>query len=96
MRTAVLSFVLLAIGGCASQPSFHETPPTPPRAKPSQALQACRTQSAVDACKFRPEFVRLSLADQLGMVRNCIEVTGAVMWECSAKRDRLAEWISAD
>jgi hypothetical protein len=30
------------------------------------------------------------------MVRNCIEVTGAVMWECSAKRDRLAEWISAD
>jgi hypothetical protein len=30
------------------------------------------------------------------MVGNCIEVTASVMWECSAKRDRLAEWINGE
>ncbi len=53
-------------------------------------------QSAIDACRYRPEFSRLDLADQLGMISNCIEVTGAVLWECSAKRDRLAEYIEAE
>lgn len=67
-----------------------------PRAKPVQALAACRTQSAVDACKFRSEFGNLTLDDQLGMIRNCIEVTGAVLWECSGKQARLAEYIDAE
>lgn len=53
-------------------------------------------QSAVDACRFRPTFGNLKLDDQLAMIRNCIEVTGSVLWECSAKRDRLAEFIEAD
>lgn len=68
----------------------------PPRAKPVQALQACRTQSVVEACRFRPEFVNLELADQLAMIGNCVEVTGAVLWDCSAKRDRLAEYIETE
>lgn len=59
-------------------------------------MQACRTQSVVDACKFRPEFSRLELKDQLAMIGNCIEVTGAVLWECSEKHDRLTEWIEAE
>ena len=67
-----------------------------PRAKPVQALQVCRVQSAIDACKFRPEFAQLELADQVAMIANCVEVTGTVLWECSALRDRLAEWIEAD
>jgi hypothetical protein len=37
--------------------------------------------------------VKLELEDQLGMIANCLEVAAAVMWECSAKRDRLAEFI---
>ncbi len=96
MRKAVLASLSILIGGCATQPSSRETPPTLPRAKPVQALAACRTQSVADACKFRPEFAQLELADQLAMIGNCIEVTGAVLWECSAKRDRLAEWIESE
>ena len=96
MRLVCLSLLSILTAGCASLSSSPETPPMPPRAKPVQAMQACRTQSAIDACKFRPEFARLELADQLGMIFNCVEVTGAVLWECSEKRDRLAEWIVDD
>ena len=61
-----------------------------------QALQACRIQSAIDACKFRPEFAQLELPDQLAMIFNCVQVTGAVLWECSEKQGRLAEWIEVE
>lgn len=58
-------------------------------------MEACRTQSAVDACKVRPEFWNLELADQAAMIRNCVEVTADVMWKCAAKNERLVEWIGA-
>lgn len=96
MRTASLVLLSLLTGGCADLASLPMIPPTLPRARPVQALQACRTQSVVDACRFRPEFANLRLEDQLAMIGNCTEVTGSVLWECSAKRDRLAEFIEAE
>lgn len=64
-----------------------------PRAKPVQAMAKCRTPSVTEACRFRPEFANLELADQLAMIGNCIEVTAAVLWECDEKQSRLVEWI---
>lgn len=63
--------------------------------KPVLALAACRTQSVTDACKFRPEFGRLELADQLAMIGNCVEVAAAVLHECAEHHGRLREWIEA-
>jgi hypothetical protein len=59
-------------------------------------MQACRLQSAADACKYRPEFEDLELRDQLGMIANCLEVTAFVMHECAAKQKRLVEYIEAE
>lgn len=96
MRMAVLVLLSLTIGACASPPPLVEIPPTLPRAKPVQAMAACRTQSVTDACRFRPQFGNLELADQVGMISNCIEVTAAVLWECAGKQGRLVEWIEAE
>lgn len=30
------------------------------------------------------------------MIANCVEVTAAVMWECSEKHDRLVKFIEDD
>ena len=59
-------------------------------------MQACRVQSTIDACRFTGCFSCLTLADQLGMIANCIEVQASVLRECSLSKDRLAEWISAE
>ncbi len=95
MRKALLALLLIPLGGCASSPPPVDTPPTLPRAKPAQALAQCRTQSATDACRFRPEFAQLALKDQLAMLGNCLEVVAVVMWECDEKQRRLAEFIEA-
>lgn len=95
MRTAIVALASILIGGCATPPKLDATPPTLPRAKPVQAMQACRTQSVTDACRFRPEFGRLDLADQLAMIGNCVEVMSAVLYECAARQGRLREWIEA-
>lgn len=68
----------------------------PPRAKPVQALERPNTDGLVAACKFRPEFARLELDDQLAMIRNCIEVVGPALWTLVEKHDRLADYIEAE
>lgn len=68
----------------------------PPRAKPSQALQPCALDKVARACKFRPEFANLELRDKLAMMANCFEIVGPELRECSAKRDRLGEYIQQD
>src|SRR5262245_1897596 len=96
MRAVTVALLSMAICGCASRPSSVATPPTLPRAKPVQAMAVCRTQTVTDACKFRPEFRKLELGDQVAMIANCIEVTAAVLWECDEKQKRLAEWVASE
>ena len=93
MRTASLVLLLALTGACASSPPQVVTPPTLPRAKPVQAMAQCRLPSVAEACRFRPEFARLDLADQLAMIGNCVEVMSAVLYECADKQGRLSEWI---
>lgn len=66
----------------------------PPRAQP-QGMEACNLESVRLACKFRPEFGNLKIEDQLAMMANCFEIAGPELRACSAKHDRLAEWIKA-
>lgn len=58
-------------------------------------MEACRTESVHDACKFRPEFANLTEDEKLAMMRNCFEIIGPEFRACAAKQDRLREWIRA-
>lgn len=93
IRASIVSLSIL-IGGCASVPVSHETPPTLPRAKPVQAMGAPNVDGLVRACKFRPTFRNLLLDEQLAMIRNCLEITGDVLWKTIEKNRRLVEWIN--
>jgi hypothetical protein len=61
-----------------------------------QALEPCQLDKVQRACQFRPEFGRLELRDQLAMMANCFQIVGPELRACSAKRDRLDEYIAED
>jgi hypothetical protein len=46
-------------------------------------------------CQLRPEFVDLSLDDQLAMLRGCHEANAAAYAACWTDKRRLEDWIRA-
>ncbi len=95
MRMAPLTLFLILIGGCASRPPSVETPPTPPRAAPVQAMESCAVQAVRDACRFRPDFASLTEEEQFAEMRGCFEVIGPKFRECAEKHDGLRDFIQA-
>ena len=89
LTASVVSLVAAMLGACATTRPLPASLPTLPRVKPVESMQPCR----VNLCTLRPEFSRLSEADQDAMELGCTLANSQAARECSIRQQRLADWI---